>query len=60
MQDNQRIFVIGVDMDNRSAEDIARDAALQIAGITDTLIAKYNQEKANKIKPEDKSGEGRK
>lgn len=35
MQDNQRIFVIGVDMENRSAEEIARDAVQQIAKITD-------------------------
>lgn len=52
MKDNQRIFVIGVDMDNRSAEDIARDAAQQIAKIADALIAKQNQEKANQLKQE--------
>lgn len=55
MQDNQRIFVLGVDMENRSAEDIARDAAQQIAKITDALIAKQNQEKADKLAQEGKS-----
>ena len=49
-QSNQRLFVIGVDMENRSAEDIARDAAQQIAKITDALIAKQNQEREIKKK----------
>lgn len=34
----KNIFVIGVDMENRTAEDIARDAALQIVSITDCLV----------------------
>ena len=56
MQDNQRLFVIGVDMENRSAEEIARDAVQQIAKITDALIAKQNQERENKKNQEDEGG----
>lgn len=42
MQDNQNIFVVSVDMENRSAEDIAKEAVQKIAEITDVLIEKYN------------------
>lgn len=46
MKDN--IFVIGVDMENRSPKEIARDAALQIIEITDRLVEKQNIEKERK------------
>ena len=35
---SDNIFVIDVDMENRSPEDIARDAALQINALFDRLI----------------------
>jgi hypothetical protein len=49
---NDNIFVIGVDMENQSAEDIAKEAALKIIGITDQLIAKKEAEKKQKDKQE--------
>lgn len=45
---NDNIFVIDVDMENRSAEKIAKEVALKIIGITDALIAKQEAEKKNK------------
>ena len=49
------IFVIGLDMENRSPEEIAKDAALQIAAITDSLIEKQKAEtKSRKEEQQDK------
>lgn len=50
---NDNIFVIGVNMENRSAEDIAREAALKIIGITDQMVAKQTAEKAKKTEQEE-------
>lgn len=36
--ENTNIHVIKVDMENRPPEDIARDAALQIAALFDHLV----------------------
>ena len=44
-KDNPNMFVVGVDMDNRPAEDIARDAAMQIIGLFDALIAEQESKK---------------
>ena len=44
MDVKDNIFVIGLDMENRSPEEIAKDAALQIAAITDRLIEKQKAE----------------
>ena len=44
MDVKDNIFVIGLDMDNRSPEEIAKDAVLQIAAITDRLIEKQKAE----------------
>lgn len=44
-KDNPNMFVVGVDMDNRPAEDIARDAAMQIAGLFDALVAEQEVKK---------------
>ena len=44
MDVKDNIFVIGLDMDNRLPEEIAKDAALQIAAITDRLIEKQKAE----------------
>ena len=35
---NKNIFVVGVDMESRTAEDIARDAVSQIVAITACLV----------------------
>ena len=45
--ENTNIHVIKVDMENRPPEDIARDAALQIAALFDHLVAE--QENKDKI-----------
>lgn len=45
---NENIFVIGVDMENHLPEEIAKDAALQIAAITDKLIERQNAEAKRK------------
>ncbi len=39
-KDNPNMFVVGVDMENRPVEDIAKDAAMQIIGLLDALVAK--------------------
>lgn len=51
---NDNIFVIGIDMDNKSVEDIARETALKIIDITDKMVARQNAEKSKC-----KSGSGR-
>ena len=38
MDKNSQIYVIGLKMENRSAEDIAREAALRINSLFDRLI----------------------
>lgn len=40
----KNIHVIKVDMENRTPEDIARDAALQIAVLFDQLLESTNNE----------------
>ena len=45
MKEKQNIFVINVDMEKRTPEEIAREAALKIIEITDNLVeAKKEQE----------------
>ena len=39
------MFVVGVDMDNRLVEDIARDAAMQIIWLFDALVAEQEAKK---------------
>ena len=41
--ENKNIHVIEVNMEDRSPEDIARDAALQIAAIFDHLVAEQGK-----------------
>lgn len=53
MDVKDNIFVIGLDMDNRSPEEIAKDAALQIATITDRLIEKQKAETKSRSKEGD-------
>lgn len=44
MDKRDNIFVTGLDMENRSPEEIALDAALQIVAITDRLVEKQKSE----------------
>ena len=43
-KEQQNLYVVEVDMKNKSVEDIAREAALQIIGITDALLNRQQQE----------------
>ena len=44
LDDSNRLFAVEVDMENRTPEEIAKDAALQIGALFDRLI-KEQQEK---------------
>lgn len=48
MEDNHDIYVIGLDMENRAPEEIAKDAAIQIVDLFDKLVEKQNVEKCKK------------
>lgn len=41
----QNVYVVEVDMKEKSVEDIAREAAVQIIGITDALIEREKRAK---------------
>lgn len=40
---SDNIFVVDVDMENRSPEDIARDAAMQINALFDRLVKEQKE-----------------
>ena len=45
-EEGNKLFVIGLDMDNRSSEEIARDAVMQVNSIVDALVASgYGKQK---------------
>ena len=46
LDDSNRLFAVEVDMENRTPEEIAKDAALQIGTLFDMLI-KEQREKDN-------------
>lgn len=48
-KEQQNVYVVEVDMKEKSVEDIAREAALQIIRITDTLIERQKQLKGSDI-----------
>ena len=43
LDDSNRLFAVEVDMENRSPEDIAKDAALQIGELFDRLVKEQNE-----------------
>ena len=54
MDRNSQIYVIGLEMENRSAEDIAREAAMRIDSLFERLIKEKKQkEKADHENPSD-------
>lgn len=53
-KEQHNLYVVEVDMKNKSVEDIAREAALQIIGITDALIER--QKRAEEVKKEEQDG----
>ena len=40
---SNRVFVIGVDMENRPAEEIAKDAAIRVCTLIDKLVEAHNE-----------------
>ena len=42
MENNNKLFVIPVDMENRDSQDIARDASKQIVLLMDQLMKQMN------------------
>lgn len=56
-KDNPNMFVIGVDMDNRPVEDIASDAAMQIIGLFDALVAEQEAKKGKQSAQEASCGD---
>ena len=53
-KEQQNVYVVEGDMKNKSVEDIARETALQIIGITDTLIER--QKRAEVTQKEEQDG----
>jgi len=43
MENNNKLFVIPVDMENRDPQDIARDAANKIVVLMDQLMKQMNK-----------------
>ena len=41
--EQKNVYVVELDMKNKSVEDIAREAAMQIIGITDALVQQANR-----------------
>ena len=52
-KEQQNLYVVEVDMKNKSVEDIAREAALQIIGITDALIERQKRTKVAQKEEQD-------
>lgn len=48
MENDNRLFVITVDMENRDPKDIARDAAIKICDLMDQLVKKQETEAGEK------------
>lgn len=53
-KEQQNVYVLEVDMKNKSVEDIAWEAALQIIGMTDALIERQKQ--AETVRKEEQDG----
>ena len=47
-KEQQNIYVLELDMKNKSVENIAREAALQIIGIMDALVERQKQDEGAK------------
>ena len=53
LDESNRLFAVEVDMENRSPEDIARDAALQIGELFDSLIKEQKKKEREVMKNEE-------
>ena len=47
-KEQQNVYVLELDMKNKSVENIAKEATLQIIGITDALIERQKQDEGTK------------
>ena len=52
-KEQQNVYVVEVVMKEKTVEDIAREAALQIIGITDTLIERQKREEVTRKEEQD-------
>ena len=52
-KEQQNVYVVEVVMKEKTVEDIAREAALQIVGITDTLIERQKREEGTRKEEQD-------
>ena len=49
LDDSNRVFAVEVDMENRTPEEIAKDAALQIGALFDRLIKEQQENEEQSI-----------
>jgi hypothetical protein len=47
LDESNRLFAVEVDMENRSSEEIARDAVMQINALFDRLIKEQQEKNQN-------------
>ena len=47
LDESNRLFAVDVDMENRSPEEIARDAVMQINALFDRLIKEQQEKNQN-------------
>lgn len=52
-KEQQNVYVVEVVMKEKTVEDIAREAALQIVGITNTLIERQKREEVTRKEEQD-------
>ena len=56
MENNNKLFVIPVDMENRDPQDIARDASKQIVLLMDQLMKQMNGNREQQKHKEQNNG----
>lgn len=56
MENNNKLFVIPLDMENRDPQDIARDASKQIVLLMDQLIKQMNGNREQQKHKEQNNG----
>lgn len=49
LDESNRLFAVEVDMENRSPEEIARDAVMQINALFDRLIKEQQEKNQNTV-----------
>ena len=60
-EEGNKLFVVGLDMENRSPDEIARDAVMQVNSIVDALLASgYGCQKRESADKENKDEDNHK